>query len=72
MKAKAFSGRDNKAEEMAEAKLVRSGKVSPKGYEQMEKKEGEKASKSSLMNTGKKLASGKMSAAQYASKAKGK
>lgn len=70
-----FSGKDTKAEEMAEAKAVRSGKVSPKQYATKEraeeKKEGEKAtSKGKLVATGKALASGKMSAEKYGSMAK--
>lgn len=64
-KVKAFGGKDNKKEEMAEAKAVRSGKVSPKEYAAKEKSEGDTKSKSSLMSTGKALASGKMSASQY-------
>ena len=64
-KVKAFGGKDNKKEEMAEAKAVRSGKVSPKEYAAKEKSEGDKKSKATLMRTGKALASGKMSAPQY-------
>ena len=69
-KVKPFGGKDNKSEEMAEAKVVRSGKVSPKDYVADEKAEGDTKSKASLMRTGKALASGKMSASQYASSAK--
>jgi hypothetical protein len=67
---KAFSGKDNKAEEMAEAKAVRSGKVSPAQYAAREKAEGDKKPTGKLMATGKALASGKMSAAQYGAAAK--
>lgn len=70
MKAKPFAGKDNKAEEMAEAKAVRAGKVSPKAYVRGEKSEGDSKSPASLMATGKALASGRMSASQYASTAK--
>lgn len=70
MATKAFAGKDNKAEERKEAKMVRAGKVSPAQYAKKEKAEGDMKSKSSLMATGKKLASGKMSAAQYAKAAK--
>ena len=73
MAAKPFTGKDTKAEEMSEAKAVRSGKVSPKQYarseKREEKKEGEKAKPmKSLLSTGKQLASGKMSAGAYAKK----
>jgi len=70
MLTKPFAGKDNKAEEMAEAKAVRAGKVSPKAYVKREKSEGDTKSSSSLMATGKALASGRMSASQYASTAK--
>lgn len=73
-KAMPFTGKDTKAEEMAEAKAVRSGKVSAKEYVRKEmaeeKKEGEKPNKAKLAATGKALASGKMSAAKYGSMAK--
>jgi hypothetical protein len=64
-KVKAFSGKDTVREEKAEARLVRSGKVSPKEYAAKEKSEGDTKSKSSLTSTGKSIASGKMSASQY-------
>lgn len=73
-KVKPFTGKDTKAEEMAEAKQVRSGKVSPKQYVRKEmaeeKKEGEKSNPKELMAKGKALASGKMSAEQYGNMAK--
>ena len=73
-KVKPFTGKDTKAEEMAEAKAVRSGKVSPKQYVQREvaeeKREGEKPNRAALAKTGKQLASGKMSAEKYGSMAK--
>ena len=73
-KVKAFGGKDNKKEEMAEAKAVRSGKVSPAQYKSKEmaeeKREGEKSNPAKLMSTGKALASGKMSASQYGDMAK--
>jgi hypothetical protein len=73
-KVKAFSGKDTKAEEMAEAKAVRSGKVSAAQYKSKEmaeeKREGEKSNPKKLMSTGKALASGKMSASQYGGMAK--
>lgn len=69
-KVKPFTGKDDKAEEMAEAKQVRSGKVSPKQYAMREKAEGDKKPMGKLVDTGKKLASGKMSAGQYGGMAK--
>lgn len=71
-KVKPFSGKQDKAEEMAEAKAVKSGKVSPKQYMAREmaeeKQKGETPSPKKLMATGKALASGKMSPADYANK----
>lgn len=72
MKANPFKGKDNRAEEMAEARQVRAGKVSPAQYAKKEKAEGDKKPMKSLMSTGKKLATGKMSAAAYGKAAKGK
>jgi hypothetical protein len=72
-KAKPFGGKDNRMEEMAEAKQVRSGKISPAQYKAKEmaeaRSEGSHSSPKKLMSTGKSLASGKMSAAQYANAA---
>lgn len=73
-KVKPFSGKDTRAEEMAEAKQVRSGKVSPAQYKAKEmaeeRREGERSNPRKLMATGKALASGKMSAQQYGAQAK--
>lgn len=68
--AKMFSGKEDPAEEMAEAKAVRSGKLSPKQYAAKEKAEGHKTSSSALEAKGKKLASGALSPQQYASEEK--
>lgn len=62
-----FKGKQTKAEEMAEARAVRSGRTSPAEYARREKAEGDKAPASRLRATGQKLASGRMSPAQYAS-----
>ena len=70
-KVKPFTGKDTKSEEMAEAKAVRSGKVTPAQYAAREKAEGDTKSKGALMAKGKALASGKMPAAKYAASAKG-
>lgn len=73
-KVKPFSGKDTKAEEMEEARQVRSGKVSPKQYVDREvveeKREGEKPNRAELAKKGKDLASGKLSAEKYGSMAK--
>ena len=73
MATKPFAGKDTKAEERKEAKMVRSGKMTPAQYAAKEKKEdGGKqhagTSKAAMLNRGKQLASGKMSAGQYAKK----
>lgn len=71
-KAMPFKGKQDKAEEMAEAKAVKSGKVSPKEYMRREmaeeKQKGKTPSPGKLMKTGKDLASGKMTPKQYADK----
>lgn len=72
MATKPFAGKQSKAEEMAEAKAVRSGKVTPSQYAAKEKAEGDKKSKSTLMARGKQLASGKMPVSKYAAQASGK
>lgn len=68
MATKAFAGKQTPAEEKKEAAMVRSGRVSPAQYARAEKKEGDTKSTASLKAQGKKLASGKMTAAQYAAK----
>lgn len=72
MKAMPFKGKQTPAEERAEAKKVRSGKVSPAEYARAEKKEGDKKPMGALVAKGKALASGKMSANAYAKSATGK
>lgn len=71
MATKPFMGKQTKAEEMAEAKKVRSGKMTPAQYAAAEKREGDSKSKAALMKRGQQLASGKMSPAEYGAKAKG-
>jgi hypothetical protein len=66
---KAFQGKQTPAEERAEAKMVRSGKMTPAQYARAEKAEGDTKSTKTLESRGKQLASGKMSADEYASKA---
>lgn len=67
MATKMFSGKESKSEERAEARAVRSGKVSPAEYARREKAEGDSKSMGSLKARGSALASGRMSANQYAS-----
>ena len=61
---KLFRGADTPAEEKAEAKAVRSGKITPKQYVAGEKSEGE--TEPGMMARAKALKSGKMSPAAYA------
>lgn len=73
-KFKPFTAKDTKAEEVGEARVVRSGKVTPAKYvkneKAEEKREGEKTSSKKLVATGKALATGKLSAKSYAASAK--
>lgn len=64
-KVKAFAGKNSKAEEVKEAKDVRSGKVTPKQYAAKEKKEGDTKSMTKLVAVGKSLKSGKVSPQHY-------
>ena len=66
MATKLFSGKDTKKEEMAEAKALRSGKISAKQYKAGEKSEGHSAKESSA--NAKAIKSGKLSPAAYAKK----
>ena len=59
-----FRGADTPAEEKAEARAVRSGKITPKQYVAGEKSEGEK--EPGMMARAKALKSGKMSPEAYA------
>ena len=59
-----FRGADTPAEEKAEARAVRSGKITPKQYVAGEKSEGEK--EPGMLARAKALKSGKMSPAAYA------
>ena len=68
MATKAFAGKQTPAEERKEARMVRSGKVSPAEYARREKAEGDSESPAKLKATGQKLASGKLSASKYASR----
>lgn len=72
MATKPFAGKDSKAEERKEAKMVRAGKMSPAQYAAKEKAEGgakhAKTAKSTFEARGKQLASGKMTAGAYAKK----
>lgn len=66
MATKPFGGKETKGEEKAEARLVRSGKLTPAQYVKDEKKEGDKAKSKTLLSRGKAMASGKLSPNAYA------
>ena len=61
--AKMFQGKDTKKEEMAEAKALKSGKITKGDYMRGEKKEGHGKG---AAKTADKLKGGKMSPAEYA------
>jgi hypothetical protein len=65
--AKMFKGKDNKSEEMAEAKALKSGKITKAQYVAGEKSEGDKSP--GLKKMASAIKSGKMSPKAYASKA---
>lgn len=64
MAKKLFGGKESRAEEMAEARALRSGKISERQYVRGEKSEGHKEEDSGKM--AKAIKSGKMSPAAYA------
>lgn len=66
MATKLFAGKQTKKEEMAEAKAVKSGKITAKQYKAGEKSEGHSA-KANAANA-KAIKSGKLSPAAYAKK----
>lgn len=72
MATKKFTGKDTRAEEMAEAKALKSGKISKAQYiageKREERKEGEKASISKIKANANAIKSGKMSPSGYAKK----
>ena len=63
---KLFGGKETFGEEMKEAKAVKSKKITPAQFVKGEKSEGHKEENSSAI--AKKIASGKMSPKQYATK----
>lgn len=64
MAKKLFGGKETYSEEMKEAKALKSGKISPRGFVAGEKSEGHKEENSAAL--AKKIKSGKMSPASYA------
>lgn len=64
---KLFAGKETYAEELKEAKAVKSGKVSPKGFAKAEKAEGYGHEEKGAMKTAQKIKSGKLSPKSYAS-----
>ena len=69
---KLFTGKDTRAEEMAEAKALKSGKISKSQYvageKREERKEGEKMSVGKIKANANAIKSGKMSPGAYAKK----
>lgn len=65
MATKMFQGKESRAEEMAEAKALKSGKISKAQYMAGEKSEGEHSAKEIRRNADA-IKSGRMSPAQYA------
>ena len=64
MAKKLFGGKETYSEELKEAKALKSGKISPRGFAKGEKSEGHKEENS--MALAKKIKSGKMSPSAYA------
>lgn len=65
MATKMFQGRDNHAEEMAEAKALQSGRITKAQYMAGEKSEGHHSA-GEIRGNANALASGAMSASEYA------
>ena len=63
---KLFGGKETYAEELKEAKAVKSGKVSPRGFAKAEKAEGYGHEEKGAMKTAQKIKSGKLSPKAYA------
>ena len=68
MAKKLFGGKETYKEELAEAKAVKSGKISPAGFARGEKSEGYKNEEKNPLKLGKDIKSGKMSPEAYAKK----
>jgi hypothetical protein len=64
--AKLFQGKQTKAEEMAEAKALKSGKITKEEYVKGELAEGKGDTKAAAMKKADALKTGKMSAQEYA------
>jgi hypothetical protein len=69
---KLFTGKDTKSEERAEAKALKSGKITKAQYiageKREERKEGEKKPVGAIRKNAEAIKSGKMSPTQYAKK----
>lgn len=66
MKKRAFRGEESPAEERAEARAVKKGKITPTQYAKKEKAEGEKTPTKNLKARGEKIKSGALSEESYA------
>ena len=67
MAGKLFKGKETYSEELKEAKAVKAGKVSPKGFAKAEKAEGYGHEEKGALKTAQKIKSGKLSPKAYAS-----
>ena len=67
---KLFTGKDTRAEELAEAKALKGGRISKSQYiageKREEKREGEKPSARKIQANANAIKSGRMSPSQYA------
>ena len=66
MAKKLFGGKETYKEELAEAKAVKSGRISPAGFARGEKSEGYKDEEKNIAKMGKDIKSGKVSPEAYA------
>lgn len=62
---KLFKGKETPAEEMKEAKAVKSGKITPREFAKGEKMEGHKGEEKGALKTAMAIKSGKMSPSAY-------
>ena len=67
MAGKLFKGKETYAEELKEAKAVKSGKVTPRGFAKAEKAEGYGGEEKGALKTAQKIKAGKISPKAYAS-----
>ena len=68
MAKKLFGGKETYKEELGEAKAVKAGKISPKGFAKGEASEGHKGEEKGAMKMAKAIKAGKMAPSAYAKK----